>query len=46
MLNQLLPTLNVASPLPALPYGLHVDALTPTAAGVLVHGSADDVVFR
>jgi hypothetical protein len=46
VLNQLLPTLNVTFALPPLPYGLRVDALTPTAAGLVVHGSADDAVFR
>jgi LmeA-like phospholipid-binding len=46
VLNQLLPTLNVPIPLPALPYGLHLDELRPTANGLVVDGSADAVVFR
>lgn len=46
ILNQLLPTLNVPIPLPALPYGLRIDELRPTANGLVVDGSADAVVFR
>ena len=45
MLNQLLPTLNVPVPLPALPYGLRLDELRPTAGGLVVDGSAEAVVF-
>lgn len=44
--NQLLPRLNVPIALPALPYGLHIDDLRPTAGGLLAHGSADAVVFH
>lgn len=44
--NQLMPRLNVPIPLPALPYGLHVDDLRPTAAGLVADGSADAVVFH
>jgi hypothetical protein len=46
LLSQLLPTLNVPIPLPALPYGLHIDELRPTANGLVVDGSAEAVVFR
>jgi hypothetical protein len=46
VLNQLLPTLNVRIPLPELPYGLRLDALTPTPDGLAVSGSAEAVVFR
>jgi hypothetical protein len=46
VLNQLLPALNVAIPLPELPYGLRVDDLRPSPAGLVVSGSAAAVVFR
>lgn len=46
VLRQLLPTLSVPIPLPALPYGLHFDELRPTASGLEVDGSAEAVVFR
>lgn len=46
MLSQLLPTLNVPIPLPELPYGLRIDELRPTEAGLVVCGSAEAVVFR
>jgi hypothetical protein len=46
VLSQLLPTLNVPIPLPALPYGLRLDELRPTATGLVVDGSAEAVVFR
>jgi hypothetical protein len=46
MLTQLLPTLNVPIPLPVLPYGLRLDELRPTPAGLVVRGSAEAVVFR
>ncbi|HET6878255.1 MAG TPA: DUF2993 domain-containing protein [Jatrophihabitans sp.] len=46
MLSQLLPTLNVPIPLPELPYGLRIDELRPTDAGLVVCGSAEAVVFR
>lgn len=46
VLNQLLPTLNVPIPLPELPYGLRLDELRPTPAGLLACGSAEAVVFR
>ncbi len=46
VVKQLLPSLNVPIPLPELPYGLRLDALTPQAAGLVVSGSAHDVVFR
>jgi hypothetical protein len=46
VLSQLLPTLTVPIPLPPLPYGLHLDELRPTAAGLVVDGSADAVVIR
>lgn len=45
VVNQLMPSLNVPIPLPALPYGLRLDSLTPQASGLLVRGSARDVVF-
>jgi hypothetical protein len=44
--NQILPVLNVPIPLPDLPYGLHIDALRPTAAGLVADGSALAVAFR
>lgn len=44
--NQILPRLNVPVPLPALPYGLHIDELRPTAVGLVADGSADAVVFH
>jgi hypothetical protein len=46
VLSQVLPSLNVPVPLPALPFGLRLDALRPTATGLVVDGSADAVVFR
>ena len=46
VLNQLLPALNVPIPLPQLPYGLRLDELRPSEAGLVVSGSADAVVFR
>jgi hypothetical protein len=46
VLSQLLPTLNVPIPLPPLPYGLRFDELRPTAAGLVVDGSADAVLFH
>lgn len=46
VLTQLVPSLTVPIPLPPLPYGLQLDGLTPTAAGLVVDGSADAVVFR
>lgn len=46
VLSQLLPTLTVPIPLPQLPYGLHLDELRATAAGLVVDGSADAVVFH
>lgn len=45
VLRQLVPILNVPIPLPRLPYGLRLDGLTPTESGLVVTGSADDVVF-
>lgn len=46
VLTQLLPSLNVPVPLPTLPFGLRIDELAPTPAGLLVCGSAGAVVFR
>jgi DUF2993 family protein len=46
VVSQLLPSLNVPIPLPRLPYGLRLDELKPVASGLVVCGSADDVVFR
>lgn len=46
VLSQLLPSLAVPISLPQLPYGLRLDELRPTDAGLLVLGSADAVVFR
>jgi hypothetical protein len=45
-LSQLLPTLNVPIHLPAMPFGLRLDELRPTANGLVVDGSAEAVVFR
>lgn len=46
VLTQLLPSLNVPIQLPQLPYGLRLDELRPSPAGLVVCGSADAVVFR
>lgn len=46
VLSQLLPALNVPVPLPELPYGLRIDGLRPTSAGLEVSGGAAAVVFR
>jgi hypothetical protein len=46
VVKQLVPSLNVPIPLPALPYGLRLDQLQPVASGLVVCGSADHVVFR
>lgn len=46
VVKQLMPSLNVPIPLPALPYGLRLDELKPVASGLVVCGSARDVVFR
>ena len=46
VVKQLMPSLNVLIPLPELPYGLRLDELRPVASGLLVCGSAQDVVFR
>lgn len=46
VLNQLMPRLNVPIALPALPWGLRIENLTPTPAGLVVSGSAAAVVFR
>ncbi|HLY34280.1 MAG TPA: DUF2993 domain-containing protein [Jatrophihabitantaceae bacterium] len=45
IMRQLLPTLSVPIPIPSLPYGLHLDDLTPSLAGLVVTASADSVVF-
>lgn len=46
VLNQLLPSLSFAIPLPPLPYGLRIDQLVPVPRGLEVSGSAQAVVFR
>lgn len=46
VVKQLMPSLNVPIPLPALPYGLRLDELKPVPSGLVVCGSARDVVFR
>jgi hypothetical protein len=46
VLGQLVPSLEFLVPLPALPYGLRIEALTPTAEGLQVSGSAAAVTFR
>ncbi len=46
VLNQLMPSLNVPIPLPELPYGLRLEELKPVASGLIVSGSADQVVFK
>jgi hypothetical protein len=46
VVKQLMPSLNVPIPLPPLPYGLRLDELKPVASGLVVCGSAVDVVFR
>ncbi len=46
VLGQLLPGLNVSFPLPRLPWGLRVDDLEPTGAGLMVHASASAAVLR
>lgn len=45
VVRQLLPGLNVPISLPRLPYGLRINELIPVASGLLVCGSADDVVL-
>jgi hypothetical protein len=45
LLKQLVPSLNVPIPVPTLPYGLRLDELKPLPSGLLVCGSAPDVVF-
>lgn len=46
VVKQLVPSLNVPIPLPPLPFGLRLDSLEPAAGGLVVRGSADDVVLR
>jgi hypothetical protein len=46
VLSQLVPSLAFPVPLPALPYGLRIEALTPTPDGLQVSGSAAAVTFR
>lgn len=46
VLNQLLAALAFPIPLPALPYGLRLERLTPLADGLHVAGSAQSVVLR
>jgi hypothetical protein len=46
VLNQLIPALAFPVPLPPLPYGLRLEALTPTPEGLQLYGSAHAVVFR
>ena len=46
VLNQLVPALAFPIALPPLPYGLRIERLTPTAAGLQVAGSARAVVLR
>lgn len=45
LLRQLVPTLSVPIALPALPYGLHLDEISPSPAGLVVRTSASDVVL-
>jgi hypothetical protein len=45
ILRQLLPTLSVPIPIPALPYGLHLDDVTPSPTGLVVRASAEPIVF-
>jgi hypothetical protein len=44
LLQQVAASLSVPISIPALPYGLHIDRLTPQAAGILVTGSAANIV--
>jgi hypothetical protein len=46
VLSQLLPRLSVPVPLPQLPYGLRLDAVRPTASGLVVDASAAATVLR
>ncbi|HEY2299976.1 MAG TPA: DUF2993 domain-containing protein [Jatrophihabitans sp.] len=46
VLSQFVPSLAFPVPLPALPYGLRIEALTPTPDGLQVSGSAAAVTFR
>ncbi|MGH8961004.1 MAG: LmeA family phospholipid-binding protein [Jatrophihabitantaceae bacterium] len=46
VLKQLMPRMNVPIPLPPLPWGLRLDGLDPTPAGLVASGSAAAVVFR
>ena len=45
-LSQLLPSLTVPMPLPPLPYGLRLERLTPTPAGLAVFGAARAIALR
>ena len=45
IMRQLVPTLSVPIPIPSLPYGLRLDGLTPSPAGLVVSASAESVVF-
>jgi hypothetical protein len=44
LLQQVAASLSVPISIPALPYGLQIDQLTPQAAGILVTGSAAHIV--
>lgn len=46
LIKQLLPGLSVPIPIKALPYGLKLDQISASQAGLIVTGSAQDVVFR
>lgn len=46
VIRQLLPRMNVPIPLPPLPWGLRLEELRPSEAGLVVTGSAAAVVFR
>lgn len=46
LIKQLLPGLSVPIPIKTLPYGLKLDQISASAGGLVVTGSATDVVFR
>lgn len=46
VLGQLVPQLNVVVPLAALPWGLRLERITPTAGGLVVEAAAAAIVLR
>ena len=46
LIKQLMPSLSVPIPLRTLPYGLRLDQISASPSGLVITGSADDVVFK